>query len=83
MLENTYTGNNAYGKMIVEERACKERNIVMPKFEIFYQKKLKLTNVLSMTMTAEEMQDMTFAEKMENYIKSKGYQPIGPLVQYI
>ena len=82
MLENTYTGNNAYGKMIVEERACKERNIVMPKFEIFYQKKLKLTNVLSMTMTAEEMQDMTFAEKMENYIKSKGYQPIGPLVQY-
>lgn len=33
-------------------------------------------------MTTEDMQDMVFAAKMENYIKSKGYQPIGPLVQY-
>lgn len=54
----------------------------MPKLEVSYQKTLKLSNVLMVKMTAEDMQDMTFAEKMENYIKSKGYQPIGPLVQY-
>ena len=54
----------------------------MPKLEVSYQKTLKLTNVLIATMTAEEMQDITFAERMENYIKSKGYQPVGPLVQY-
>lgn len=54
----------------------------MPNLEVSCQKILKLTNVLTVKMTAEDMQDMTFAEKMENYIKSKGYQPIGPLVQY-
>lgn len=53
----------------------------MPKLQVS-NKTLKLTNVLIAKMTAEDMQDMTFAEKMENYIKSKGYQPIGPLVQY-
>lgn len=53
----------------------------MPKLQVS-NKTLKLTNVLIAKMTAEDMQDMTFAGKMENYIKSKGYQPIGPLVQY-
>lgn len=54
----------------------------MPKLEVSYLKTLKLTNALMVNMTAEDMQDMAFAAKMENYIKSKGYQPIGPLVQY-
>lgn len=53
----------------------------MPQLQVS-NKTLKLTNVLVTKMTAEDMQDMVFAEKMENYIKSKGYQPIGPLVQY-
>ena len=53
----------------------------MPQLQVS-NKTLKLTNVLIAKMTAEDMQDMAFAEKMENYIKSKGYQPIGPLVQY-
>ena len=53
----------------------------MPQLQVS-NKTLKLTNVLAVKMTTEDMQDMAFAEKMENYIKSKGYQPIGPLVQY-
>ena len=53
----------------------------MPQLQVS-NKTLKLTNVLIAKMTAEDMQDMAFAEKTENYIKSKGYQPIGPIVQY-
>lgn len=53
----------------------------MPQLQVS-NKTLKLTNVLAAKMTAEDIQDMAFAEKMENYIKSKGYQPIGPMVQY-
>ena len=55
----------------------------MPKLEVSYQKALKLTNVLSMEIPMESLNDLPrIVEQMENYIKSKGYQPIGPLVQY-
>ena len=42
----------------------------MPQLQVS-NKPLKLTNVLTVKMTAEDMQDMAFAEKMENYIKSQ------------
>ena len=55
----------------------------MPKLEVSYQKTLKLTNVLSTEVPLESLNDLPLViEQMENYIKSKGYQPIGPLVQY-
>jgi hypothetical protein len=47
-------------------------------------KTLKLNNVLIFETTT--MEDMNFdleVKKMENYIKSKGHQPIGPHIQYM
>lgn len=56
----------------------------MPALPIVLSKTLKLTNVLIATMGAEDFTNLDkFAYQMENYIKSKGFQPIGPLVQYI
>lgn len=47
------------------------------------KKTLKLTNVLSYTMVKSDFQsNVQCAAQMENYIKSKGYQPVGPLIQY-
>lgn len=52
-------------------------------FEISENKTLKLTNVLIKTLIEEDFENFEKSvEQMENYIKSKGYQPLGPLVQY-
>lgn len=55
----------------------------MKYFEISENKTLKLTNVLIKTLIEEDFENFEKSvEQMENYIKSKGYQPLGPLVQY-
>lgn len=55
----------------------------MPKLEVSYQKALKLTNVLMIDVPIESLGNYpVVVEQMENYIKTKGFQPIGPLVQY-
>lgn len=55
----------------------------MPKLVVSCQKTLKLTNVLSTEVPLESLKDLLLiVEQMENYIKSKGFQPIGPLVQH-
>lgn len=46
-------------------------------------KTLKLTNVLSRQIQPEEMQSLPLiVTQMQNYIKSRGASPIGPLIQY-
>jgi len=48
-----------------------------------YEKTLKLTNVISTELSADMIENMgIMAEKMDNYIKSKGVQPIGPHNQH-
>lgn len=55
----------------------------MKYFEISENKTLKLTNVLIKTLIEEDFENFEKSvEQMENYIKSKGYQPLGPLIQY-
>lgn len=55
----------------------------MQKIDLSYNKTLKLTNVVFMEVAAENFGEMHFVvEKMENYIKAKGYIPVGPLIQY-
>lgn len=46
-------------------------------------KTLKLTNVLSRRIQSDDMQNLPLiVTQMQNYIKSQGAMPIGPLVQY-
>jgi hypothetical protein len=46
-------------------------------------KTLKLTNVLSRTLRADELGSLQLiVTQMHNYIKSNGAQPVGPLIQY-
>jgi len=54
------------------------------KFQVSYKKTLKLQNVLVReTLSVDEMEEIQKnLIMMENYIKSKGSMPIGPLVQY-
>ena len=55
----------------------------MPKLEVAQQKTLKLTNVLIRDVPLESLNEIPLVvEQMENFIKTKGFQPIGPLVQY-
>ena len=55
----------------------------MKYFEISENKTLKLTNVLIKTLIEEDFENFEKSvEQMEDYIKSKGYQPLGPLIQY-
>ena len=56
----------------------------MNAIQISDNKTLKLTNVLSRTVSAEEMGNaMLILTQMDNFIKSHGAQPIGPLIQHI
>lgn len=49
---------------------------------IAYHKTLKLTNACSMELQNPSTQELgTVLVQMENYIKSKGVAPIGPLIQ--
>ena len=54
------------------------------KMEINDNKTLKLSNVLGRIITENEYSDVIkIVELMEGYIKSKGYFPVGPLIQCI
>ncbi|NLD49587.1 MAG: hypothetical protein GX660_20765 [Clostridiaceae bacterium] len=53
------------------------------KIQIGYNKTLKLTNVLIKEINLKESEDLEKEVlQMENYLKNKGVQPIGPLIQY-
>jgi len=55
----------------------------MGKFDLNYEKTLKLTNAVIVQIGEQEFENLNLVvEKMENYIKAKGYMPIGPLIQY-
>lgn len=56
----------------------------MGKLQLHYDKTLKLTNALIKIIDLSEMNDFQSSViQLENYIKSKGYNPIGPLIQKI
>lgn len=51
--------------------------------QLKYSKTLKLSNPLIKNVRREDLEEFPLtAESMENYIEEKGYQPIGPLIQY-
>lgn len=53
------------------------------KLNVFTDKTLKLSNVLCRRVRVEEYNEFEkIVEMMESYIKSKGYQQVGPLIQY-
>ena len=55
----------------------------MRKIEFNHEKTLKLTNAVIYTLGEADVESLNLiVEKMENYIKAKGYMPIGPLIQY-
>lgn len=56
----------------------------MPKFfDIKYDMTLKLNNAVICKLENGEFSSFVRTlEQLENYIKSKGYMPIGPLIQY-
>lgn len=55
----------------------------MRKIEFNHEKTLKLTNAVIYELGEEDFENLNLiVEKMENYIKAKGYMPIGPLIQY-
>ena len=54
----------------------------MGKLQLHYDKTLKLTNALIKIIDLSEIDDFQNSViQLENYIKSKGYNPIGPLIQ--
>ena len=54
----------------------------MGKIELSTNKSLKLMNVLSLEIELNQDFDLgTTVVKMDNYLKSKGAMPIGPLIQ--
>ena len=56
----------------------------MNEIKVAENKTLKLTNVLSRTLHPEELANLpVILTQMQNFIKSNGAQPIGPLVQGI
>ena len=55
----------------------------MHKIELNHEKTLKLTNAVIYTLGEADIESLNLiVEKMGNYIKAKGYIPIGPLIQY-
>lgn len=55
----------------------------MPNLTVNYNKTLKLTNVIVLEIPFGMVKDGNIlTEQMNNYIKSKGLQPIGPFIQY-
>ena len=54
----------------------------MNEIKVAENKTLKLTNVLSRTLHPEELANLpVILTQMQNFMKSNGVQPIGPLVQ--
>lgn len=54
----------------------------MPKLTVAYDKTLKLTNVVMTELALGSMDTIITLTKMENYIKSKNAQLIGPAIQH-
>lgn len=55
----------------------------MSKLQYNPNKILKISNVLILLLEDSEISELsTVVQQIENYIKSKGSQPIGPLIQY-
>lgn len=55
----------------------------MNNLQISKNKTLKLTNILIKRINEEELNEFNKSiEMMENYLRSKGTMPIGPLIQY-
>lgn len=55
----------------------------MNKIDLKYDKTLKLTNAVIKEITDTDFENIdSVVERMESYIRSKGYMPIGPLIQY-
>lgn len=55
----------------------------MSKLDLNFDKTLKLTNAVISEFNKNDFESFRLhIEKMDNYIKSKGYTPIGPLIQY-
>lgn len=55
----------------------------MSKLDLSHDKTLKLTNALIAEIGENDFENINLVvEKMENYIKAKGYMPVGPLIQY-
>lgn len=55
----------------------------MREIPVSENKTLKLTNVLTRQIQPEEMQNLSLiVTQMQNYIKSHGAMPVGPLIQY-
>ena len=51
--------------------------------QLSYRKTLKLTNALICVIQKEDIEHLeTFVQNIDNFIKVKGGQPIGPLIQY-
>ena len=56
----------------------------MNEIKVAENKTLKLTNVLSRTLQPEELANLpVILTQMQNFMKSNGVQPIGPLVQAV
>jgi hypothetical protein len=56
--------------------------MILNKLSLSYGKILKLTNVVSVVVEKNDLVDFKKnVELLDNYVKSKGAQPIGPLVQ--
>lgn len=55
----------------------------MSKLQVALHKTLKLTNVLICKLPSGTLDTgiPVMVQRMENYIKSKGYSPLGPLIQ--
>ena len=55
----------------------------MPNLTISYNRVLKLTNILITELSIYMLTNAVItSEQMTNYIKSKGFQPLGPHIQY-
>jgi hypothetical protein len=55
----------------------------MGKIELVNEKALKLNNPVMIDVQKCDFEKLNLiVEKMENYIKAKGYIPVGPLIQY-
>ena len=54
----------------------------MQKLQVSYNKTLKLTNVCIRRLLSDSLADLeNIVVQMDNYIRSKGATPIGPLIQ--
>ena len=55
----------------------------MNKIDLNFNKTLKLTNAIIAEMQEQKFENLDLViERMENFIKARGFVPIGPLIQY-